>query len=392
MRLLSIETSCDETAMSLVEVNERRDNFRVLSDITISQIDIHREYGGVFPALAKREHAKNLIPLLKATVDRSGTKTEVRKLRKEEEEKVQKILSREKNLAEEFISYLSENGIPHFDAVSVTIGPGLAPALWTGVNFARALSLVSGARLYPANHMEGHIASILLKPRYLEEEEALFLLDTFPFPMVALLISGGHTQLVHVRDWGEYELVGETLDDAVGEAFDKVARMLGLPYPGGPEISRIAKEGKIREDIHFPRPMIHSGDFRFSFSGLKTSVRYLIRYFEKAGKLDEQTKRDIALAFEEAVRDVLLAKTAKALDEYGARGLIVAGGVSANERIAQAFREETEKRGIPLYLPERYLCGDNALMIAASALLKIRKGDEGIPPGTEMRAVGNLHF
>ena len=222
--------------------------------------------------------------------------------------------------------------------IMVTNGPGLTPALWVGINFARALSTIGNIPIIPVNHMEGHITSILLKENYQRDNQALLDINNFDFPMLSLLISGGHTQLVLVKKWGEYQIIGETIDDAVGEAFDKVARMLGMQYPGGPKISAAAKHGAENENINLPRPMIHSGDYRFSFSGLKTAVRYLVQDLEKENLLTEQTINDIAFEFEHAITDVLIKKTSAAIDEYGIRGLIIAGGVSANSFISTSFK------------------------------------------------------
>jgi N6-L-threonylcarbamoyladenine synthase len=241
--------------------------------------------------------------------------------------------------------------------------------------------------------MEGHITSIILKDGYRKEEEALFPLSNFEFPMIALLISGGHTQIVLVKDWGDYEILGETIDDAVGEAFDKVARMLGMKYPGGPKISQQAQKGQENEKVKFPRPMLHSGDYRFSFSGLKTSVRYFIRDLEKDDKLDEQMIADISREFEHAVTEVLVKKTIKAIKEYNAKGLIIAGGVSANKFIREEFKKESDELGVHLYTPEKMMCGDNSLMIATAGFIKLYKNKKAtLPAGAEIVAIGNLRI
>ncbi len=327
MKILSIETSCDETAISIIETNKEMTNFKIISDLVISQIEIHAEYGGVFPALAKREHAKNIIPLLKQSfTEDKGQKKKI-DLDDKTQIQIEEILKREQETYKALINYFKNNEVSKIDSVMVTYGPGLAPALWVGVNFARALSLIFDCPIYPINHMEGHITSILLKDDYKTSDEALYQLQNFHFPMIALLISGGHTQIILVKDWGNYEILGETIDDAVGEAFDKVARMLGMKYPGGPKISQAAKDGKENEGIKLPRPMLHSGDYRFSFSGLKTAVRYLIRNLEKENKLDKQVVSDIAREFEHSVTEVLIKKTMHAIEEYSAQGLIIGGGV-----------------------------------------------------------------
>lgn len=375
MNILAIETSCDETALSLINTNDATEfqpQFKVLSDLVISQIETHAPHGGVFPALAKREHAKNLVPLFKQAILESKLSHDHKDY---DEKKLETILEREPELFEQLCSYLSENGIPNIDMIMVTHGPGLAPALWVGVNFARALSVITGAPILPVNHMEGHITSVLLKDNYLDEENALISPESFSFPMIALLISGGHTQLVLVKDWSDYEIIGETLDDAVGEAFDKVARLLGMEYPGGPKVSKAAENGLPDEWIHLPRPMIHSRDYKFSFSGLKTAVRYLVEDLKKENNetLDQQTVANIAREFEGAVTEVLIKKTEQAINEYGAKGLIIAGGVSANTFITESFQKMADNYDIPLYLPLKKLSGDNSLMIASAGIINYWK-------------------
>lgn len=391
MNILAIETSCDETALSIIStenINSENPNFTILSDLVISQIEIHAEYGGVFPAMAKREHAKNLVPLFKQSLKEANIFFEnASSFEKEEEIKI--ILNREPELFESLKQLAQEIKCPEIDIIMVTHGPGLAPALWVGVNFARALSALWDIPIVPVNHMEGHVTSILLKEDYINQNEALLPVGSFKFPLLSLLISGGHTQLVLVKNWGEYEIIGETIDDAVGEAFDKVARMLGFTYPGGPKISKAALKGNNNNIIKLPRPMIHSGDYRFSFSGLKTAARYLIDDLKAENNLDEQVISDIAYEFENAVAEVLIKKTVKAIEEYGVQGLIIAGGVSANKFIADCFQKKMHEYNIPLYLPEKNLCGDNALMIATAGFLKYWENKKTINE-TELVAESNL--
>ena len=399
MYILGIETSCDETALSIVTTDDRvakssNPNFRVLSNLVISQIDVHAPYGGVFPALAKREHAKNLAPLFKAALKESNLYTkESKDLDETTKDKVTEILEREPELATALIDLFSRVEIPAIDLILVTNGPGLEPALWVGVNFARALSVITGAAIVPVNHMEGHVTSILVKDDYMKQDQALCPASEFKFPMISLLVSGGHTQLVLIRGWGDYEIIGETIDDAVGEAFDKVARMLGMEYPGGPKVSKAAMEGQANDEVSLPRPMIHSGDLRFSFSGLKTAVRYLIEDLKARHdeNLNDQLIADIALEFEESVTEVLMTKTAAAIDTYGAQGLIVAGGVSANQRIAAAMQTLADERGISLYLPEKTLCGDNSLMITVAGFMNWSTNNKTTPE-EEVVAMGNLRL
>lgn len=383
MRILSIETSCDETAISIVEASGSfpHASYRVLGNALFSQIDIHREYGGVFPALAKREHAKTLVPMLaKALIEAELLTEDEEPLPRETTEAIHEILVREPGLGEALTAFLEQYAEPRIDLIAVTTGPGLEPALWVGINFARALSHAWGLPLVPINHMEGHILS------------SLFNNDMFPdilFPALALLISGGHTELVLMRDWNTYARIGETRDDAVGEAFDKVARMLGLPYPGGPEISRLAqraRENNLPSFAPLPRPMLDSGDYDFSFSGLKTAVRYAIE-----GKtLSQEEIASIAREFEDAVTTVLLKKSKMAVEQFGIQTLIIGGGVSANTFIRETFKEQFRKEYpmLTLYLPPRNLSTDNAVMVALAGHAHVEKA---LPESTTstVRADGN---
>jgi len=352
MKILGIETSCDETALCVIEVRRSTDTkdgsledteIKILANMTISQAKLHAPFGGVFPNLAKREHIKNLPNMLPLVLKQAG---------------------------------LDENK-PAIDIIAVTTGPGLEPCLWTGISFAEELGKKWGARIVPTNHMEGHIYSALLcKAEISNSQFSIFKLN---FPAIALLISGGHTELDLMEEYGKYKLIGETRDDAVGEAFDKVARLLGLPYPGGPEISRLAEqernsdEHRVSIKISLPRPMLHSGDFDFSFSGIKTAVLYLLKKdtecFETLGV--QEFKQKVAREFEDAVTEVLIAKTKRALREYGARTLIIAGGVIANTHIRREFEKLAEKEGVKLLIPEISHTTDNALMIALAAYGKI---------------------
>ena len=393
MNILAIETSCDETALSVIHTetfDTENPNFSVLSDLVISQIEIHAKYGGVFPAMAKREHAKNLTPLLVQALQESKLYQESTNVINDADQ-LKEILEREPELSSELIKLVSKIKKPAIDMIMVTHGPGLAPALWVGVNFARALSILWDIPIVPVNHMEGHITSILLKENYINEKNALLNIHSFTFPYLSLLISGGHTQLVLVKNWGDYQIIGESIDDAVGEAFDKVARMLGFSYPGGPKISQVAIHGKKNDLVQLPRPMIYTKDYRFSFSGLKTAARYLIKELEEKNLLDAQMISDIAYEFEHAVTDVLIKKTILAMQEYSAQGLIIAGGVSANNFIIEAFTKELDEYGSKLYLPEKKLCGDNSLMIATAGFIQYWKNKKTINQ-SELSAIGNLRL
>jgi N6-L-threonylcarbamoyladenine synthase len=344
MVILSIETSCDETGVALVKCSGSLEEpvFGVLGSALHSQIDTHVLYGGVYPMMAKREHIKNLPIVLEQALKKANKTME------------------------------------EVDRVAVTVGPGLEPALWTGITFAKELAEKYDKPLVPTNHMEGHIVSVLLSSNVNIK---------FEFPMIALLISGGHTELVYMKNWKEKEVIGQTKDDAVGEAFDKVARMLGLPYPGGPEISRLAEKARnTNSNIYnpkFPRPMINSADYNFSFSGLKTAVLYYIR---KQAELSDEHKAEVAREFEDSVAEVLLYKSKKAIEEYAPRNFVLGGGVVANKLIRNKFLELGEEIGIPVLVPEKELSTDNAVMIAMSAYLSTLSGEK-LP---ELKANGNL--
>jgi N6-L-threonylcarbamoyladenine synthase len=393
MIILGIETSCDETALSIIDISGDNTNphFKVLGNTVLSQIKIHEQYGGVFPMLAKREHAKNLVPLLVKLLEETGLNTqEVGNLATELESKISFTLERETDLKELLLPFLVSHGKPTFDAIAVTEGPGLEPALWVGINFAKCLGLAWDIPVIPVNHMEGHIVAALLKEESMKKDKS-HPLKHIEFPSIALLISGGHTEIVHVKNFGEYQILGATRDDAVGEAFDKVARILGLPYPGGPHISGLAETLRSKETPRdkayaLPRPMLHSGNFDFSFAGLKTAVLYMVK---KIPNLTDEMRSLIAREFEDAVTEVLITKTKRALEEQSARSLILGGGVIANSHIRRSFVKLSEEMGIPLFLPETHLSTDNALMIAIAGGLIYLSGNNSWKD-REIRARGNL--
>lgn len=385
MKILGIETSCDETAIAILECkgDEKRAEFVVLGNALLSQIDIHREYGGVFPALAKREHAKNLVPILEAALEEAELLREDTQIITEEtRNKLSEILAREPGLSEAVFEFISECEPPEIDAIAVTVGPGLEPALWVGINFAKALALVWNKPLVAVNHMEGHIVAGLA-----ETQDDNLIIKNTDTPILALLISGGHTELVIMKEWLKYELVGETRDDAVGEAFDKVARMLNLPYPGGPEISRLAEEARSASSetlFKLPRPMIDSGTCDFSFAGLKTAVLNLLKTKED---LTDAEKQHIAHEFENAVADVLWKKTAQAIEDTQAKTLVIGGGVSANTHIRRVFTKEMERYSeTRLCIPSAALTTDNALMIAMAGFFRALRKEFS----TDISADGNL--
>jgi N6-L-threonylcarbamoyladenine synthase len=388
MKILGIETSCDETAVCLIETKQSETGtiLTVLGNQLYSQVSKHIEFGGVMPTLAKREHQKNLVPLLVKCLEEAGLKNEnAEAIEESTKENLKRVLDRESELFEDFIKTIPQISKPDIDAIAVTNGPGLEPALWVGVNFAKALSALWNIPIIPTNHMEGHILVASLEKT---EEEQKFIIKDTKYPAITLLISGGHTQLVLVKDRLDYEIVGNTRDDAVGEAFDKVARMLGLPYPGGPQISKYADAYKLKTDkishFKFPRPMIHSKDLDFSFSGLKTSVLYSLKEIKE---ITGDIKQEVSFEFKQAVIDVLVAKTRAAIEQYNAGTLIVGGGVIADKDIREALKKLAEEMGINFSLPEISAATDNALMISTAGFINLKSGKKTT---LDFQANGNL--
>ncbi len=384
MKILGIETSCDETAVTLIEAEGSfSDNFKfdILGNALFSQAHLHAQYGGVYPNLAKREHAKNLIPLLRETLSQAGELNDDAVDLSVLANELKEILTREPELLEAVTAFALENGKPNIDAIAVTVGPGLEPALWVGINCARALSKLWNVPVVAVNHMEGHILLSMMDGGLLRHTE---------FPILSLLISGGHTELVLSREFGSYEMIGETRDDAAGEAFDKVARLLDLPYPGGPEVSRLAFDARTRNlkgHIAFTRPMMRDDNFEFSFSGLKTAVRTAVTDHTP---LTDEMKHLIAREFEDAVSDVLVHKTLRAVDEFGAQTVVVGGGVSANGRIRHQLQEALAQAGNPaaLLVPPPELATDNGIMIAIAGYFLAAAGTFSDPDS--LVATGNL--
>ncbi len=380
MKILAIETSCDDTAVSIVEVkgSEKKPVFKVLAHNISSQTKIHEKWGGVVPSLAKREHGKNLIPLLIKSLQDINDNKVIKTPPVFNHKKIDKILEREGELREQFLQTIPTLKIPKIDAIAVTKGPGLEPALWVGINFAKALAEVWGKPLYPINHLEGHILASLATPQKIN------------FPAISLIVSGGHTELVLSKDWLKYKIVGRTRDDAVGEAFDKVARILGLPYPGGPEISRLASSFSGKGEIKLPRPMLHSGDLDFSFSGIKTAVLYLVQKLKLENKSDDKIKAEIAHDFQQAVIEVIIAKTLTATKKYKAKTIIAGGGVIANTALREALKEEAKNEGLNLLIPELSYSTDNATMIALAAGFRLLAGKHKV--SHTFKAEGNLNL
>ncbi len=351
MKILAIETSCDDTGIAILEAKDGK--FTVLSNIVSSQT-IHQNYGGVFPIMAKREHQKNLVPVLEKSLQEAGLLKEKKQtISAEQDNQLKEILEKEAGLYESAKGFLENYEEPDIDAIAVTHGPGLEPCLYVGVNFAKALGFAWDLSVIPVNHIEGHILV-----NFLERE-------TIEFPAISLIVSGGHTQLILVKGIGDYEIVGETLDDAAGECFDKAARILGLPYPGGPVISKIASE-VTESTVKLPRPMIHAKNYDFSFSGLKTAVLY-----ETQGKeLTKDYVSQVCFEVQEAIIEVLLKKTLAAAKNYNAKTIIVGGGVSANQKLRKEFSKASEVRVI---FPDAKLSTDNGLMIAVAGYFNENK-------------------
>jgi N6-L-threonylcarbamoyladenine synthase len=398
MRILAIETSCDETGIAVLETGPE-ETVILSGNALASQIAIHAEFGGVFPALAKRAHAEHITGLIQEALDEA----ELLEAVDTPHEDIAPLLSfldeKETTLKEHLTPFFTYYKKPDIDYIAVTVGPGLEPALWVGVNTARALAAIWNIPVIPINHMEGHVVTAVFQ----KINERSFVLSPIDFPLLSLLVSGGHTELVVSEQFGSYEKIGMTRDDAVGEAFDKVARMLGLPYPGGPALSALAKEyrlsaqaGELNGTSPFalPRPMLHSGDFDFSFSGIKTAVLYGIRDLtqENTRELTDDEKKMIACAFEDAVVEVLIKKTLDALETRGAQTLIVGGGVAGNthlqSELVRVLGEHTPET--TLLFPEQWLATDNAVMIGMAAMLQVLSGNTQTSSPENLKADGNL--
>jgi N6-L-threonylcarbamoyladenine synthase len=319
MMVLGIETSCDETAAAVVSRGER-----ILSNVVWSQVATHHPYGGVVPELASRQHVEKIVPVVEEALDRAGVTSN------------------------------------RLDGVAVTCGPGLVGALLVGASFAKAYAYAQGVPLTGVNHLEGHVAAV-----YLEDAAP-------PFPFVALLASGGHTNLYYVKAHTHFEPMGQTRDDAAGEAFDKVAKLLGLGYPGGQVMDQLSRGGD-PERIHFPRALLDKTGFDFSFSGVKTAVA---RYVAKVQQTGSVSLEDIAAGFQEAIVDVLVQKAIWAAERKRCETLAVVGGVAANSRLRCRIKEEAHRLGIAVHIPRPELCTDNAAMIAAMGYWQLSEGKD----------------
>ena len=325
MKTLGIETSCDETAIAVYDSEQG-----IIGESVFSQIKMHAEYGGVVPELASRDHCVKIISVLKEAIKDVDLKS--------------------------------------IDQVAYTSGPGLLGALLIGESFAQGISSALNIPLIPINHLEGHLMSPVME------------FPEITTPYISLLVSGGHSMIVDVKDRGDYQILGQSQDDAVGEAFDKVGKLLGLPYPGGPHIEKLALKGNAKS-YDFPRPMIHSDNLDLSFSGLKTSVLYTVRDIEN---ITDQIKADIAASFQQAVIDVLTKKIKKSVELSGRSNVIIAGGVAANNALREAIKELESILNIRVYYPSLKYCGDNAAMIAFVGSL--RSSDKIQVNGSSVRA------
>jgi N6-L-threonylcarbamoyladenine synthase len=320
MRILALESSCDESAVAVYD-----DAAGLLSHEIHSQIDLHRVYGGVVPELASRDHVRRLLPLVKTALADAKTPPDM------------------------------------LDGVAYTAGPGLIGALLTGAALGRSLAYAWNVPAVAVHHLEGHLLAPLLES------------EPPPFPHLALLVSGGHTMLIDVAEAGHYTVLGETRDDAAGEAFDKSAKLLGLPYPGGPELAKLAASGNVWR-FDFPRPMLDRAGLEFSFSGLKTAVSLAVKERTAAGALDDATRADIAAGVQEAIVETLVAKTLRALEQTGYDALVVAGGVGANLLLRERLASAVVRQGARVFYPRIEFCTDNAAMIAVAGMARLKAG------------------
>ena len=320
MRILALESSCDESAVAVYD-----DGLGLLAHEIYSQIDLHRVYGGVVPELASRDHVRRLLPLVRTAMADANTSPD------------------------------------QLDGVAYTAGPGLIGALLTGAALGRSLAFSWNVPAVAVHHLEGHLLAPLLED------------DPPPFPHLALLVSGGHTMLIDVAAPGHYRVLGETRDDAAGEAFDKSAKLLGLPYPGGPELARLASEGR-KDRFDFPRPMLDRAGLEFSFSGLKTAVALAVKKHKTSEVLEPGLRADIAAGVQEAIVDTLIGKTLRALEQTGYDALVVAGGVGANRQLRERLAAAGGRSGVRVYYPRIEFCTDNAAMIAVAGMARLKAG------------------
>jgi N6-L-threonylcarbamoyladenine synthase len=346
MIILAIETSCDDTSVAVLKISgDKTPKFKILSNIISSQVKLHEQYGGVYPSLAKREHQKNL-PLV-----------------------FEQVLKEAKN--------------PEIEAIAVTKGPGLEPCLWVGINFANDLAKKMKIPLIPVNHIEAHILANFIR----QNKKQIF-------PAISLVVSGGHTQIILVKDFYQYQILGETRDDAAGECFDKVARILGLGYPGGPIISKLAKlkSPRISLPIKMPRPMMTQKNYDFSFSGLKTAVLYDFKGRPESVSKSPSYIQKMCIEAQQSIIDVLISKTIRAVKDSKAKTLILGGGVAANEELRKQFKSKIKKDGLKInfMVPDKTLCTDNGVMVAIAGYYNFIKN--GFKSAKDIEADANLRL
>ena len=335
MKILAIDTSCDDTCVALLET--KNSHFRILSNIVSSQVKLHAKYGGVYPFLAKREHQKNL-PLV-------------------------------------FKKVIKEQDSSKIDSIGITVGPGLEPCLWQGINFAKDLAKDLKLPIISVNHIEAHILANFINRS----------LASIKFPAICLVVSGGHTGLILMKDIGKYQLIAETRDDAAGECFDKVARILGLGYPGGPAIAQLAKTDRDSTSIKLPRPMIHQKNYDFSFSGLKTAVLYNYRSQPAKIRKSQSYIQEMCFEVQQAIIDVLIYKTLKAAKNQKVKTIMLGGGVAANSELRKQLKDKV-KKDFQFYVPAAQFCTDNAVMVGLAAFFH-QKARKSLP---EIKAEANL--
>ena len=379
IKILAIETSCDETAAAVIGVE--KDNPKILSNIVSSQIDLHAKTGGVVPEVASRAHVETIVPVITQALldaEQKISKSEFLISNKNPNNQMKN------NKYSEAIKLLQNE----IDYIAYTAGPGLIGSLLVGYNVAKTIAYAGNLPIIPVNHIEGHIYSVfgreIRNPKSENSKHvSSFGIRASNFPLISLTVSGGHTSLTLMHDHGQYEKLGQTLDDAAGEAFDKVAKLLGLGYPGGPVISKLASEFRNKNQkfnqstIQFPRPIINDGTFNFSFSGLKTAVLQKVLNIKKERKLTDNDKMEIAAAFEDAAVDVLVTKTLRAVKKYQPKTVILAGGVAANEFLRNSLAQTLSSKfpNLKLKIPDLKFCGDNAAMIGVAAYYHIKNND-----------------
>ncbi|MBI2054006.1 MAG: tRNA (adenosine(37)-N6)-threonylcarbamoyltransferase complex transferase subunit TsaD [Candidatus Staskawiczbacteria bacterium] len=417
MKILAIETSCDDTAVAALEIKEKASlSFDVLSNIVSSQAGVHKKYGGVFPAMAKREHQNNLVPVLTRALKQAkllnpkfqiprlrqgfGGQANPKKIINPKFQIISTILEREQELCKKLIPFFKKYENPDVDLIAVTHGPGLEPCLWVGINFAKAIAYFWDIPIVPVNHIESHLLVNILENKNIK------------FPAICLVVSGGHTQLILMKGIGKYKILGETRDDAAGECFDKCAKILGLGYPGGPIISKLADRHPMsikrldrhRVSIKLPRPMINTKDYDFSFSGLKTAVLYAVKERKRVWSNShdrrnlttlkfKQYQQEMAVEIQQAIIDVLIKKTIKASKDYKAKTIILGGGVSANKELRLQFESKIKnsESKINFLVPPKNLSTDNAVMTAVAGYFN-RKNKIGRAVLRKLKAEANLRI